>query len=414
MSVRVLFCCILIACQGLLAAHADTKRPNPPASVCIGSNCVSTPTPGGKIKWNPGHYMASGTTLYGGSQIANVSSEMADLNGWDKILGYRILITWGAIETSKGVYDFTLLDAILSKLKTQYGKPKQLVIALLPGQFGGKFYQGSGSTMPVYLTQSSAYGPSPVAGSYGWWGTNSNGASTGPFCAALFRPAVMDRYIALIQALAAHYDNDPNVEAIMFQEDSWMQGLWYGAPDYAADGSNAIAQMQRLLTASTAAFAHTSVIMENTWAGTVAGTMAFQNWMNQNRIAPGSSDVLGQTAFDNYAYAIHMAWGLQALIGVANGTVKFADMRSTSRAMMDVEAAEISGPYFGKYGGPFTPLDIVNALNQTYKASHAFWTHLFGTERSYGTIPAGAKWPALAATVSANPLTNTSYPPNYN
>jgi hypothetical protein len=73
--------------------------------------------------------------------------------------------------------------------------------------------------------------------------------------------------------------------------------------------------------------------------------------------------------------------------------------------MLDVE-----GPDLGAYGASgYAPLDICNALNQSYKASHAFWTYL----ESNSQAPAAALWPALAATAAANPLTNTTYPKNY-
>ena len=75
---------------------------------------------------------------------------------------------------------------------------------------------------------------------------------------------------------------------------------------------------------------------------------------------------------------------------------------------MDMQQPDLDGSYFNSTGGPFTPLDIINALNQTYYASHAFWTHLIGSQ-----TPAAALWPALAATCAANPLTHTAYPANY-
>jgi hypothetical protein len=52
--------------------------------------------------------------------------------------------------------------------------------------------------------------------------------------------------------------------------------------------------------------------------------------------------------------------------------------------------------------GSWTPLDLVNAFNQTYKASHVFWTQLVGTETvNSGTVPDAAKWPNLVAVCAA-------------
>jgi hypothetical protein len=223
----------------------------------------------------------------------------------------------------------------------------------------------------------------------------------------------MDRFIALIKALGAHYDGEPYFEALLIQENSWMIQAWAnGAPDFSVSGWTA--QAERMLTAATAAFPHTSIVMENTWNGTVQSSYDLAQWMVANRIAPGSADVAGQTGFDSHNFTNALAWGLKAYCGMTDGSSTSPDLRPRAHAMLDVESAEIAGPHMAQYGGPYTPLDVVTALNQTYKASHAFWTHLVGTENVFGgPVPAASKWSNLAATVSANPLTNTSYPANY-
>jgi hypothetical protein len=398
-------CSALLAC---MSATADTKRPNPPAQVCIGTNCVSTPTGAGSIKWNPGHYMAANTVIFAGNTISRIQGEMDDLKNWDKILGYRVFITWGALEPQMGQYDFSVLDAIMTRLKTAYPKPKRMVLVVLPGTFAQKHSSNNGGSIPMYLQTDSKYGPSPTSGSYGWWGLNQDGVSNGLYSAALYRPAVMDRFIALNNALGAHFDGEPNFEGYMIQENSWMVQGWAGAPDYKTD--LVIPQFKRMLTAATAAFPHTSVIMQNTWFTTAQPTVDFEQWMVTNRIAPGAADVYGQTGLTTENITGRLSWGLLAYAGVkVAGTTQNTDLRNQSRAMLDVEAPDICGPRPIR-GGPYTPLDIVNALNQTYKASHAFWTHLYGTEKG---CPVEAKWSNLAATITANPLTNISYPPNY-
>src|SRR5262249_12901627 len=134
-----------------------------------------------------------------GSTLSSQQRELDDLNGWDQIQGYRLFVTWGAIEKTEGNYDFTVLDQILDRLKTHYDKPKRLVLVILPGTFSSTLKSDhDGSAIPLYLQQDSKYGPSPVAGSYGWWGINSGGKSTGSYVAALFRPAVLARFNALV------------------------------------------------------------------------------------------------------------------------------------------------------------------------------------------------------------------------
>jgi len=420
---------VLLVSAGAVHAQSIPQRPNPPAQICVNATCVTTPSVSGAapgqrslaaIKWNPGHYMASDSIMYTSATLASVQAEMDDINGYDNIVGYRVFITWGALEPSQGNYDFSLLDAILNRLQTHYNKPKHLVVVVLPGPFGSRMHSGDASVIPQYLQSNSAYGPSPVAGSYGWWGRNSGGASTGSYAAALYRPAVMDRYIALVQALGAHYDNEPYFEGLMFQEDAWMVDLWTGAPDYS--DTTFVNQLQRLLTAATIAFPHTSVIMENTWTANSSNTQNLELWMVNNRIAPGTADTVGQTAF-NMGYASNgLNWGLQAYMGLTqNGSsYRGGDLRPRARAMLDIEPQDIAGDAYANYGAPegYQPSDIINALNLTYQASHAFWTHFFGSEDVFGggtvsSVASWAIWKNLAPVIDAKPLTNTSYPANY-
>lgn len=409
--------------NGLHTAWAGANdKPNPPSQICVNNKCAATPpsiapvpaTGPHTIKWNPGHYMASGSVLYGGRTVALLQPEMDDINNQDAIVGYRVWVTWGQIETAKGVYDFSQLDAVLARLKTQYNKPKRLVIGMWlygQGAIGG---DRDARVLPLYIQNDPAYGPSPIAGRYGWWGKNDNGKSTGMYAPALYSQPVMDRFIAMVQAMGQHYDGDDYVEGFYVQENATIAqaaSAWKPA-DPAYSDTAWLTQIERLLTAATAAFPHTSVIMANSWFDRPPATVALTEWFANNRIAPGSADSWGQTSLSAIGTS-HLSDGIQVLFGTDQfGGV--GDLRGKMRPMMDVQSAELLGPYFSKYGGPWTPLDIINAFNQTYYASHAFWTHFFGNEGSYGVpVPDAAKWVNLAATCAAHPLTHTDYPGNY-
>jgi hypothetical protein len=401
-------------------AHSASTQPDPPPQVCVNNQCVTTAAPpaggtssSGPIKWNPGHYMASDAVIGAGKGISYVQHEMDDLNNQDAILGYRAWFTWGALEPTQGNYDFSVVDAVLARLKTAYNKPKRLVIGLwIYSQ--NAMGQNSGSAVPLYIQQNAAYGASPVAGSYGWWGKNSNGASTGMYAPSLYNPAVMNRFIALVQALGKHLDNEPYFEALVVQEDAAIAeaASGFGAPDPTYSDGAWLSQLERLLTAATAAFPHTSVVEQNSFFTRPAPAVALEQWMANNRISAGSADTAGQSSLSTYGTTI-ISDGMQTLLGVdANGGN--VDLRPKMRAMMEIQSPDMIGPYFTSQGGPWAPLDFLKALNQTYYASHAFWTHLFGTEVFNGVpVPAADKWSNLAVTLAANPLVHTDYPPNY-
>ena len=404
------------------ACAAAAVQPGAPTQICANGQCVTSPVipptpptpPSGKsIKWNPGHYMDSESVIRAGTTISKVTYELNDLNNQDKVLGFRVNVTWGALEPTMGNYNFAVLDAILARLKTGYNMPKHLVIYMWLYN-NGAMGQGDGSTVPLYIQKNPQYGASPVSGGYGWWGYSTNGVSTGMYAPPLYYPPVMDRLIALIQAIGAHYDSDPNVEAIDFQEDATIaQAASAGGLDPHYSDAAWLTQIQRMLTAATAAFPHTSVVMDNSWFDRPPQATVLQQWMVANRIAPGAADSWGQSALTAFGTS-HLSDGIQTLLGADQKNGGTIDLRPRTRAMIAVEGPDIMGPYFGKYGGPWTPLDIINAANQTYFASHVFWTHLVGTESFRGVAcPPAAKWSNLAVTLAANPLIHTDYPANY-
>jgi hypothetical protein len=416
-------CVFVCVAAGSAFGQTAIPKPNPPPQICANGQCATTPVskttpaspaPTGHIKWNPGHYMASYGVNYGGRPPQNWNWEMNDLNNQDAIIGYRMMISWSALEPTPGNYDFSVIDNNLTTLKTAYNKPKHLVIMLYTYSHGAHS-SGDVHVVPAYIQQDPQYGNSPVAGSYGWWGMNSNGASTGIYSPAIWYPPVANRFIAMLQAMARHIDHegmtldsDPYVEAIYFQEDSTIvQSAWArGHTDPHYSDAAFVTQMEGILSATTSAFAHTSVILANTWLAQPQPTVALEQWMAANRIAASSADTIGQSTFNAMGTSM-LAPGLAAYIGAAASIGGTGDLRPTMTAMMDVESGDMSTTYFNKFGGPWTPLDIINALNQTYHASHAFWT------RMTVNVPAAAQWPNVAATLSANPLTRTAYPADY-
>ena len=177
---------ISVLTVGSSLAATATRRPSPPPQVCIGSNCVTTTPGSGQVKWNPGHYGASGGLAYPNDQFSKFTPEMDDMLKDDWIKGYRIFITWSAPDagpvsfhgsvggatkgtlsstvndgsywtafdngeyrqvtvsgtsvswtgalsagsvTNAHLYTTGMLDQMLDRMKTRYGKPKQLVIA---------------------------------------------------------------------------------------------------------------------------------------------------------------------------------------------------------------------------------------------------------------------------------------------
>jgi hypothetical protein len=246
------------------------------------------------------------------------------------------------------------------------------------------------------------YGPSPVSGSYGWWGGKGNGVNA---VAALHRPAVMERWIKLHEKLGATFNGDSGFEAIMFQENSWVVGasMSNGAPDW--NGATALVNWENLVAATTRAFPNTNVIVENTWLDTPLRTQQLERFMLEHRAAPGTMDTYGQTWVDQHGGALN-SWGLTEYAG-KNISAQYPalgpDMRSRMHSMVYIEA-----PNLGVYtsGSGYTPADICVALNRSYTASHAFWTYLGNNNTSRPS----ANWSNVLATINKCPLSHNGYP----
>src|ERR1700733_3965087 len=96
---------LCLAAASAQGQSGTASQPNPPPQICANNQCVATAAKpagsvaaAGSIKWNPGHYMASDAVIYAGKTIAQVQSEMDDLNNQDAVVGYRAYVSWGALE----------------------------------------------------------------------------------------------------------------------------------------------------------------------------------------------------------------------------------------------------------------------------------------------------------------------------
>jgi hypothetical protein len=314
--------------------------------------------------------------------------------------------------TSAYVYQFSQIDEHLAYLKTKLDAPRHYALTVLPGTFTST--GSSKDVLPNYIITDPAMGPSPTPGSYGWWGGKGNGNTS---AAALHRSAVNDRWIALVKALGAYFDPEPYFEAFVVQEDSWAEGALStnGCPDYS--NSAYLQSLKSFLSAAVAAFPHTNVVQQNSWVGVATDAQELADWMTKNRVAPGNADTWGQSFIAAKGIAGSLPWGVAAYAGVVSPGSKWSppyDMRPLIRYMPDVEAPDV-GLFGGIGGGPFTPADLMNALNQTLEASHVFWSII--PDKTTGILApndAGQVWwTNLCAFLASHPLTSSAYPPAY-
>lgn len=138
---------------------------------------------------------------------AGISTRIIDIAAQEGWAGFAVQYSWKELETAEGVYDFSRIEEAMD-LARSYNI--QLFISLL--------VQGSRAEWtecPAYIRQDAKYGECNND-MLGHW-TRSNADRSFPIT---WNQNIIDRIIALGQALGAEYNDDPNWEGMDFWETS--------------------------------------------------------------------------------------------------------------------------------------------------------------------------------------------------
>jgi hypothetical protein len=267
-------------------AEADTAGPaNAGGSASASKADAEAAADAGRtIKWNPGHYAVVGTNA-GPAMVDQLLSETAPFP-WVK--GLVLRTSWPELETSKGQYDFSVIDADLQKVAAA-GKRAFIMV-------GTKSFSADDKAVPEYL-RSAEYGGGAyrIAIRRGGYGEN----------AAIYNSAVADRLQALYQAIGNRYNRDNNVEGVIFNETALGMAT---KPLTPAQQQAQFDNMARVNVAARSAFANTTMIqyinspmryVPELWATMqandvgVGGPDVFLNDKTLNKLLPSYASAAG-------------------------------------------------------------------------------------------------------------------------
>ena len=306
---------------------------------------ASLPPP---LKWHPGHYLKAGSTDGNSSEIRRVIDS-------PRILGVDVLYYWAQLEPTKDAYDFSAIDTDLDWLKA---RGKRLVVSLMDRRFDTSSNSG---IVPEYL-KGDLY------------------RTTTGFGVALWRPAVMDRYIALTRALCARYDNEPYFEILRVPNESSpsVSGAMVPSDYTRAALAN---QLKRLFAAAKDSCTRTIVVASvNNLSGEEEGLI---NAAYELPIAFGSPD-----AIDDMGHRI------------------FAGENSTSFDYRGRIAhyTIASSPVLGGKDNNGPAINVIKWA-QTNKVTHLSWVPWQES--------AGNTWPDILSAIAASPNLYTACPRAY-
>jgi hypothetical protein len=218
-----------------------TRRAWALACVALASTCMrpAAAADDDYTKWNPGHYML----VFLGDTPARRQMEFDELAREPAIKGAQVRYRWADLEPRKGEYDFRLIEADLARLQ-MHGK--RLVIQIMDRGFN---IDRPDRFVPEYLLKEPEYrgGAAKTKTGYG---------------VRAWDASVMDREIALFEALGHRFDREPFVEAIGGEETAPSLGK-QRPPDFNA--AQLAQQLERWIGAGRAAWPHTVLLLYSIW-----------------------------------------------------------------------------------------------------------------------------------------------------
>jgi hypothetical protein len=310
------------------------------------------------IKWHPGHYMMLGTYDSHASRLNSIE-EVGNERSVDGVL---VRIRWADIEKSKGVYDFSKLDAYLQKVKSRPTR-KQLVIRIIDRSFNGS----SSGIVPDYL-RTSAYNGGLVRTKAG-------------YAARLWEPAVMDRLIALHSAIGRRYDDEPRFEGLATEETTLgMNQPYPGSYSHAALAT----QYRRLVRAVRDAAPRSNFFLFTNFIGSPYVMDDLMQSLMVERGAAGGSNI----------FPGDKTQGQEVWTGVYGG-----DYRLVLALSSGVETGEL---------GDYTPQQIGSWAYNELRLHHVFWV------RNTWASGASKRWhTGILPYLRTNPPVRTRCPDSY-
>lgn len=241
----------------------------------IVNNSGLNPTP----RFHPGHLMW--INRGGHSTQSDWLTQIDGIGSEPNVKGIKLTVKWGEMEsaTTPGDYSagWALVDPLISRC-TSYGKV--ILIDIEVKTFGGVVSNGNG-VQPAYIKNNGGSAPAVRPTGVNWDG-NLNA------CAAVWNQDVMDRFIAMEQAIAARYDTNTTVETFGFGAETATASQ---CSAFGFSNDKYLAQLKRCLSASRAAKPHMGIRVQANYFGSDAQMIDLFANCKANRVMIGGPDV---------------------------------------------------------------------------------------------------------------------------
>lgn len=212
--------------------------------ILIQSSSLFAQIPASNMKWYPGHYIMN--------NIKDQQSKeqlLQDFKNIPSLRGIQLTYMWSSLESSKGVYDFSKIQADLN-LASKYGKKLSIMI-------GYKYrVSATQSSLPQYVLNLPKVTVNTLTSvpPYFTQGKPGDGKYNVGHHANFGHPGTLAAFEKLLTALAKKFDGNPNFAFIQFIETS------IGADPGPAQTENFLNGVMKMNVKAKEAFATTPII----------------------------------------------------------------------------------------------------------------------------------------------------------
>lgn len=330
----------LILALLLVATSAMAQEPVCPACpegmICT-PKPVEPPTPTEGTKWHPGHYAES--------QPSNVIPQFVinDIANVKAIRGVTQRYSWSVLEPKKGEYDFRPIMADLAKLRPHN---KRLIVLVMDRSWSGP----STKHLPAYLGSGIMKHP--------LYGVN----------AAIWRPEVMERLIALDWAMALTFDQEPLFEGVRYEEIT--PGMTPGATGVPKDFTvpNMVREWKRLAVESKRHWKRTNVFFNTNSLGGVSGPLEIIEAAWREGVGVGGPDVIPPGANDYQLHGDRVIARNPSAAKKDKASQFVRDYRGEIPIAYSVQTPELGGKE-----GTFYPQQLADYALGQQRATHMSW-----------------------------------------
>lgn len=353
---------------------------------------TTTAASGFGFSWNPGFYVFNQQIAYPASSSGSVTdgytdADLDEIAAMSAVKGWSQYATWGKLEGTRGDYSagFTWLDSLLAKCAA---RGKRLCITIVASSYGGLYRYPD--TYPSYITtESGAAGgvylkESPYSGvTIKWWNA-----------------AVMDRFIAMLQAYAARYNDSAYFEGVHLM---WETDLGFDPSAVSTDYSDSAyeTQLTRMISGASAAFTRKNVWLRSNSSRLPTTMETLIAACHTYGVGVGGPDIYPQMAALDGQTKRELTWADEVMRGYRwNGSAHVpggTDYRGLISRGTHAEAPAWSSWNSNSYG-PFSPQNMNDQAFTNYQ-SHIFflkktWAEGTGNETFWntGTYPQIKTW----------------------